>query len=100
MKKAILLWPRNIYGLALMATTMAMAACKSTPTTPTVPKTPTAQSITVTSISDMLYIGISETFTATVAMSDGTAKAITGGCGVRTLLTSPRWSLPLGRLPS
>ena len=58
---------------------IAMAACKSTPTTPTVPKTPTAQSITVTSSSDMLYIGISEIFAATVTMSDGTSKAFTGG---------------------
>jgi hypothetical protein len=67
----------------LMAATTAilitMAGCKSTPTTPTTPKTPTAQSITVTSSSDMLYIGISETFTATVTMSDGTSKPLTGG---------------------
>jgi hypothetical protein len=52
---------------------------KEESTTPTTPPTPTAQSITVTSSSDMLFIGISETFTATVAMSDGTSKAVTGG---------------------
>jgi len=65
--------------VATTAILIAMAACKSTPTTPTVPKTPTAQSITVTSSSDMLYIGISEIFTATVTMSDGTSKPLTGG---------------------
>jgi hypothetical protein len=65
--------------VATSAILIAMAACKSTPTTPTTLKTPTAQSITVISSSDMLYIGTSETFTATVTMSDGTAKALTGG---------------------
>jgi hypothetical protein len=55
-----------------------MPACggKSGPTTPT---NPTVQSITVTSTSSMLYIGATETFTATATMSDSTIKAITSG---------------------
>lgn len=54
---------------------------KSSPETPDVPAIiqPTAQSITVTSTSDMLYIGISETFMAMVTMSDGSVKAVVGG---------------------
>jgi len=53
-----------------------MPSCKS-PTSPTPPAT--VQSITVTSNSDLLYIGISETFTATMTMSDGTSKPVTAG---------------------
>jgi uncharacterized protein YjdB len=40
---------------------------------------PTTQSITVISSSGLLYIGISETFTAMATMSDGTSKAVIGG---------------------
>jgi hypothetical protein len=39
----------------------------------------TVQSIAVISSSDLLYIGISETFTATATMSDGSTKAVIGG---------------------
>ena len=48
---------------------------------PTTPDTPAMilQSITVYSSSDLLYIGTSETFTATATMSDGSTKAVIGG---------------------
>lgn len=39
----------------------------------------TVQSIAVISSSDLLYIGISETFTAMATMSDGSTKAVIGG---------------------
>lgn len=61
-----------------LAVCILFTACKKGPTTPTTPS-PTAQGIIVNSSSDMLYIGISETFTATVTMSDGTSKAVTAG---------------------
>lgn len=59
-----------------------MLSCgKESPTTPTPPPppSPTVHSITVSSSSDLLYIGISETFTATATMSDGSSKAVIGG---------------------
>ena len=48
---------------------------------PTTPDTPAMilQSITVYSSSDLLYIGTSETFTATATMSDGSTKSVLGG---------------------
>ena len=39
----------------------------------------TVEFITVISSSDLLYIGISETFTATATMADGSTKAVIGG---------------------
>ena len=55
-----------------------MFSCKSNSTTPT-PKTPTTTAITVNSSSDLIYIGVSEAFTATMIMSDGTTKVVTAG---------------------
>jgi hypothetical protein len=55
------------------------SSCSKSPTTPEKPNTPTVQSITVTSSSDMLYIGISETFTASAIASDGSSIAVVGG---------------------
>ena len=51
---------------------------KKLPTSPDIPAV-TTQSITVTSSSDMLYIGLTDTFTATVTMSDGSTQAAVGG---------------------
>jgi len=76
MKKPIILETRIVVLLAAtIAIMIAIAACKKTPTTPA----PVAQSITMSSTSDMYYIGNSETFSATVTMSDGTTKAVVGG---------------------
>ena len=61
---------------------LAMLGCKkSLPTSPDIPAVidPTVQSIVVISNSDLLHIGISETFTATATMSDGSTKAVSGG---------------------
>ena len=61
---------------------LSIPACKKKlPSSPDIPAviTPTVQSITVTSNSDLLYIGESETFTATATMSDGSTKTVTGG---------------------
>jgi len=61
---------------------LSIPACKKkAPETPDVPAIidPTAQSITVTSTSDMFHIGTSETFMAMVTMSDGAIKAVVGG---------------------
>lgn len=58
---------------------LSMPSCKKKlPTSPDILAVIT-QSITVTSSSDLLYIGISETFTATATMSDGSTKAVIGG---------------------
>jgi len=65
--------------LLLLIALSLMPTCKSNESSPPPPPPPTAQSITVNSSSDMLYIGIEETFTATATMSDGSTKAVTGG---------------------
>jgi hypothetical protein len=61
-----------ILGLAVLS-----VGCggKSTPTAPT----PTVQSVTVTSATDLVFIGASESFTANVVMSDGSSRAASGG---------------------
>ena len=61
---------------------LSIPCCKKKlPTTPDIPAviSPTVQSITVISSSDLLHIGISETFTATATMSDGSSNAVVGG---------------------
>ncbi|MQY60983.1 hypothetical protein GH153_03995 [bacterium] len=58
---------------------LSIPGCKKKlPTTPDIPAI-ILQSIAVISSSDLLYIGISETFTATATMSDGSTKAVVGG---------------------
>lgn len=58
---------------------LSIPGCKKKlPTTPDIPLV-TLQSITVISSSDLLYIGTSETFTATATMSDGSTKSVLGG---------------------
>jgi hypothetical protein len=67
---------RSMVLLATAATLIAIAACnKGNPTNPT----PVVQSIIVNSSSDMLFIGTSETFTATATASDGSSIAVVGG---------------------
>jgi hypothetical protein len=46
---------------------------------PTAPPAPTATSITINSGAGHLFLGNSETFTATVTLSNGTTQALTGG---------------------
>jgi hypothetical protein len=46
---------------------------------PTAPSTPTATSIVVNSASTHVFLGNSETFTATVTLSNGTTQVLTGG---------------------
>jgi len=61
---------------------LSMPGCKKKlPTTPDIPGAidPTVQSIIVISNSDMLYIGVSEIFTATAVMSNGGTKVVIGG---------------------
>jgi len=68
----------KILGLGLVCLFLfSFPNCKKE--APTTPPLPTVQSITVISSSDLLYIGTSETFTATVKMSDGSTQAITEG---------------------
>jgi len=63
-----------------MSLFLSIPGCKKAPPeVPEIPIPPTTQSITVISSSNLLYIGISETFTATATMSDGTIKAVVGG---------------------
>ena len=58
---------------------LSIPGCKKKlPTSPDIPAI-ILQSIAVISSSDLLYIGISETFTATATMSDGSIKAVVGG---------------------
>jgi hypothetical protein len=56
-----------------------MVACSGGGSTPTAPSTPTATSITVASTGTSLFLGATETFTATVTLSNGTTQALTGG---------------------
>lgn len=58
---------------------LSIPCCKKeAPTSPDIPAL-ILQSITVISSSDFLYIGTSETFTATATMSDGSTKTVIGG---------------------
>lgn len=61
----------------LVLVSVVMAACGGS--SPTAPATPTATSITVNSASTHLFLGNSETFTATVTLSNGTTQVLTGG---------------------
>ena len=63
----------------LLSFLLFIPACKSNQSSAPQTPAPTAQAITVIASSNMLYIGASETFTATAQMSDGTTKAVTGG---------------------
>src|SRR5262245_28768234 len=58
--------------------TFISAACGGDGGTPAAP-TPMVQSVTVASSSDLIFIGASETFTATAAMSSGGTQSVTGG---------------------
>lgn len=68
--------PRS--AVALMLVSFVMVGCGGG-SSPTAPSTPTATSIVVGSASTHLYLGNSETFTATVTLSNGTTQALTGG---------------------
>lgn len=61
----------------LILVSVAMVGCGGA--SPTAPATPTATSITVNSASTHLFLGNSETFTATVTLSNGTTQVLTGG---------------------
>jgi len=69
---------RMIFAVCLIFAVVFGVSCKGSPTVPTPPAS-TVQSITVSSASTMLYIGATETFTATATMSDGSTKAVTSG---------------------
>ena len=63
---------RHLLGCALAITACACGNDKTAPS-------PTVTTIVITSLSDLLFIGTSETFTATATFSDGTTRAITNG---------------------
>lgn len=77
LKRSIMIKKGFLFFGLLVLFCLMLSCKKESPTSPTPP--PTAQSITVTSSSDLLHIGISETFTATATMSDGSSRAVTGG---------------------
>lgn len=66
---------RCAVGLVLVS--FAMVGCGGS--SPTAPATPTATSITVNSTSTHLFLGNSETFTATVTLSNGSTQTLTSG---------------------
>jgi hypothetical protein len=70
---------KTVLCLLCMSLFLSIPGCKKAP--PAAPEVilPTTQSITVISSSSLLYIGTSETFTATAHMSDGSSSAVIGG---------------------
>jgi hypothetical protein len=62
---------------SLVALVVSVSACNKGSSSPTAP-TPTTQSLTVTG-PDRVFIGGTETFTATAVMSDGGTRALTSG---------------------
>ncbi len=66
--------PRFVTALVLVSVSMACSG-----SSPSAPATPTATSITVNATGGHLFLGNSETFTATVTLSNGTTQALTGG---------------------
>lgn len=64
-------------AVGLVLVSFAMVGCGGS--SPTAPATPTATSITVNSTSTHLLLGNSETFTATVTLSNGSTQTLTGG---------------------
>ena len=71
----------SIISTAVLVVAALVTACggdsPSAPSTPTV----TPQSVTVVSSSDRIFIGASETFTATATMSDGSTRSVSGTWG-------------------
>lgn len=64
------------FGTALALVSVSMACSGSSPSAPA---NPTATSITVNSTGTHLFLGNTETFTATVTLSNGTTQTLTGG---------------------
>jgi hypothetical protein len=69
---------RSQFIVAVLFTSVVAAGGCGGSDSPSAPS-PTVQSITVTSSSDLLHVGATETFTASATLSDGSTHAVTGG---------------------
>lgn len=72
---------RSAMGIAV-ALGVAVAGCGgNTGANPSGPTQTTVQSVTVSSLSDLLFLGVTETFTATATTSSGGSQPVTSGWG-------------------
>jgi hypothetical protein len=69
----------KINMFALLTSLVCLAACGGSSGGGNTAPTPTVQGITVSSSSDLIFIGASETFTATASMSNGGSQPISSG---------------------